>query len=201
MLRNVPKWMLALSLGLFVVGCSDDDDDKVTTPTNTPDEFALVSALGDTYFTDYTTPSGQPVNVTAATVFQNMTARAEVDYHILDWRSSTDFDRGHIDGAINVSVADFDAVVAAIPDDVVVLNVCYTGQTASHTTAYLNMLGFEAQNLKFGMCGWTREWSDGTTTTRDKWDGAISDDYVDWLFSDATAPTETNTSNWPETLR
>jgi rhodanese-related sulfurtransferase len=184
--------MLVLSLGaVAVLGCSDDDDGgPVTTPPDAVDEFRLVTELGDQYFTDYTTPSGQPVNVGASAVWTNLTADADA-YHILDWRSAAHFALGHIEGAINVSAADIDAVVAAVPEGATVLNVCYTGQAASHATAYMNMLGIEAQNLKFGMCGWTSEWTDGTTTTLDKWDVAISDDYAGWLVEEAFTATET----------
>lgn len=191
MLRTLPKWMLVLALGSLVsVGCSDDDDDKVVTPPAAVDEFRLVADLGDDYFTDYTTPSGLPVNVTASAVWTNLTTDPD-HYRILDWRAPDHFALGHIDGAINVSAADLQAVVDAVPAGAVVLNVCYTGQTASHVTAYMNMLGIDAQNLKFGMCGWTTEWTGGSTTTLDKWDNAVSDDYADWLTSAASTATET----------
>jgi len=32
---------------------------------------------------------------------------------------------------------------------------CYTGHTGSQTTALLNLLGYDATNLLFGMCSWT----------------------------------------------
>jgi hypothetical protein len=35
--------------------------------------------------------------------------------------------------------------------------VCYTGQTAGQATAALNMLGYEAYSLLFGMSSWTTD--------------------------------------------
>ena len=42
-----------------------------------------------------------------------------------------------------------------IPPDRDVVVVCYTGQTAGQATAALNMLGYEAYSLLFGMSSWT----------------------------------------------
>ncbi|MBN1139829.1 MAG: rhodanese-like domain-containing protein, partial [Anaerolineae bacterium] len=42
-----------------------------------------------------------------------------------------------------------------IPPDRDVVLVCYTGQTAGQATAALNMLGYEAYSLLYGMSSWT----------------------------------------------
>ena len=47
--------------------------------------------------------------------------------------------------------------MAAIPPDQEVVVVCYTGQTAGQVTAVLNMLGYEASSLLFGMSSWTSD--------------------------------------------
>jgi mono/diheme cytochrome c family protein len=38
-----------------------------------------------------------------------------------------------------------------------VVVICYTGQTAGQATAALNMLGYEAYSLLFGMSSWTTD--------------------------------------------
>jgi hypothetical protein len=47
--------------------------------------------------------------------------------------------------------------LATIPPDKDVVVVCYTGQTAGQATAGLNMLGYDAYALLFGMSSWTTD--------------------------------------------
>ncbi len=167
------KWILSLMALILVLGlaaCSDDDD-PVTPPTAV-DEFALVADIGDDYFIPYKRPDGGSVNTDAAAVYATMIdADLTNDYFIVDWRSSAHYANGHIEGAVNMALADLVDNLAQFPTDKVILNVCYSGQTASTATSVLNMLGMElgynAINLKFGMHGWTYQGNSdllGTTT-------------------------------------
>jgi rhodanese-related sulfurtransferase len=70
-----------------------------------------------------------------------------------------------------------------------VLNVCYTGQSASYATAYMNMLGYEAQNLKFGMNGWTAD----PAVHLNRWENAVSSQYGSWLTTAPRTSTQTYT--------
>ncbi len=181
------KWTqpaMALAIALLPA-CGDDDN--IAGPTAAT-EFELVAGLGDAYYTNYTTPSGLGVNITASAVYDILTDGDPFnDFVVLDWRSAEHFALGHIEGAQNVSVTQFEAVVDGLASGRTVLNVCYTGQIASHATAYMNMLGVEAQNLKFGMCGWTSD----TAVNLAKWDNAISDDYASWLTEVESTPSAT----------
>ncbi len=78
------------------------------------------------------------------------------DFFVLDIRSAADYAKGHIPGAVNVPFA-----VIAKPENLVlyptdkpILVACYTGQTAAMTTAILNVLGYDAYSLRFGMMSW-----------------------------------------------
>lgn len=85
------------------------------------------------------------------------------DFFILDIRSSADYCKGHIAGAVNVpfaSVAKPESLLL-LPQDKPILVVCYTGHTASQTNAILNMLGYNAWTLRFGMTSWS-----AATTTK-----------------------------------
>jgi rhodanese-related sulfurtransferase len=175
---------MVLSLGLF--GCSDDE---ITKPG--VNEFEMLTELGDSYFTSYTTPAGLPVNVDAASVYAGLTdGNPSNDPYLLDWRSAAHFALGHIQGAVNVgslTSVDFEDVLAAIPSGKRVVNVCYTGQTASYATSLMNMLGYEAQNLKFGMCGWTSDQSVNLA----KWDNGINNDFAGWMSTQTYTSTQT----------
>ena len=165
-------WMLVMMLAFGVVGCSDDDDDDndPTGPTTT-NYFDDVAQLGIDYFNTYA-----GVNISATDVYANL----ENEF-IIDWRGATDYAAGHIDGAVNWAIADLDEHIADLPTDIDIINVCYTGQTASQVTAAMRLMGYDnAKNMLFGMCGWV---SGGA------WDGLTSGGFA--LETEANTMTET----------
>jgi rhodanese-related sulfurtransferase len=84
---------------------------------------------------------------------------ADNDPFIISVRAPEDYDKGHIPGAVNVSVTKlFDSdFLSTIPEDKEIVVVCYTGQTASQATAALNIAGYDAAALLFGMSSWTND--------------------------------------------
>ncbi|HEY84952.1 MAG TPA: rhodanese-like domain-containing protein [Chloroflexi bacterium] len=123
---------------------------------------APAAALGDTaqaaaeaYFINGTK------NVKSSDVFENLNDGDDSnDPLIIDVRSAEDYATSHIPGAINnpsgktLFTADG---LAGIPTDKQVVVNCYTGQTASQVTSVLNMLGYDAANLKFGFASWSSD--------------------------------------------
>ncbi len=169
--------MLALSMMIFIGACSDDDNPTEATPP--VNEFNLLTAVGDDYYTTYTTASGG-VNMSASALFTLLTdGNVSNDPLIIDYRSANDYNAKHIIGAINISLS---ALIAKIDDGTItkdqhIVNVCYTGQTASVATAKLNLMGYDAQNLLFGMCGVTADTN--LVPSTDRWVNQIaSDEYT-----------------------
>jgi rhodanese-related sulfurtransferase len=156
-LRKFLALLLALSVMVFFAACSDDEDP--TEPTPPVNEFNLLTAAGDEYYTTYTTASGG-VNISASALFTLLTdGNAANDPLIIDYRSATEYNAKHIIGAINISLS---ALIDNIEDGTItkdqrIVNVCYTGQTASVATGALNLMGYDAQNLTYGMCGVTSD--------------------------------------------
>ncbi len=75
------------------------------------------------------------------------------DFFLLDIRKSADFCAGHISDAVNIP---FEEVAKPenlfeLPTDMPILVICYTGHTASQINSILNMLGYNAWTLRFGM--------------------------------------------------
>lgn len=141
--------MLVLMLALFfVVGC---DDDNPAEP-EAVNEFALVVEKTDAYLSNY---SGSTVNI-SITALYDLLADGDTanDPYILDYRSAEDYASKHVKGAVNISLGNLVTEIDAgnIPTDKTIVNICYSGQTASVATSVLNILGFEARNLLFGMC-------------------------------------------------
>jgi rhodanese-related sulfurtransferase len=80
------------------------------------------------------------------------------DPFIISVRKPEDYAKGHIPGAVNIgftALAEKDTL-ATIPPDRPIVVYCYTGHTGSQATALLNLLGYDATNLLFGMCSWTQ---------------------------------------------
>jgi rhodanese-related sulfurtransferase len=187
-LKRILFLILSLSLVVFMSCSSDDGDDPPTEPG--PTEAEMLQEVGDLYYTAYTTITGRGVNTTMQTVFDNLTDGDDSNNpQIIDWRSSADYDLKHIKGAINISLGD---LVDKVEDGTIdkskeIVNVCYSGQSASIATATLNMLGYDAQNLKFGMCGVTNDTNIVKGTHR--WDSQIAEDDYTLNKTDEGAPT------------
>ncbi|MFC2007034.1 rhodanese-like domain-containing protein [Chloroflexota bacterium] len=75
---------------------------------------------------------------------------------ILSIRKADMYAVGHIPGAINApyGTAIIDALDKLNPDAPVYV-YCYTGHTAAQSAALLQMLGYDAYSVSFGMCGWS----------------------------------------------
>lgn len=80
------------------------------------------------------------------------------DLVVMDIRKAEDYDKAHIEGAINVPFG-MD-MQKKFPDfaDKKILVACYSGQTAGQTVGVLRALGYDAVSLKFGMGsnGWAK---------------------------------------------
>ncbi len=192
MYKKLPILFFILSLSLFmVVGCGDDDEPTEPEQIN---EFELLTEAGDVYVGNYTTPGGAGVNIAISAVFDNLTDGNPVnDPYIIDYRAEADFNSGHIKGANRMALTDLVAKMddGTIPADKTILNVCYSGQTASAATAFMNLMGYEAQNLKFGMCA-----VDTSISGTDKWLKQIAaDEHAGDVVS--TASTTTTTYDFP----
>jgi rhodanese-related sulfurtransferase len=137
--------MLILAMSLFF-GCSDStsNDDKAS-------NFELIQPTVDEVLT-----AGKGAPISAQTLHDNMD-----DYFIVSVRAASAYELGHIPGAINIpwkTIAD-DASLAMLPTDKTqkIAVYCYTGHTGALATSVLNALGYNASNLKFGMCSWTKD--------------------------------------------
>ena len=115
-------------------------------------EFDVVQAAADAWL-----GSGKSPNINAQDLFANLNdGDASNDPFILSVRATSQYELGHIPGAVNIpwrEVAQADNL-AILPTDKQIVVYCYTGHTASQVTSLLNALGYDAINLKFGMTSW-----------------------------------------------
>jgi rhodanese-related sulfurtransferase len=174
-------WLLVMLLALgLVVGCGDDDDDD----DDSAAMFDQIAAAGGAYF-----PATQ--NIMAADLYQELDNE---NYVIFDWRSEELYNEGHIPGAHylyftmeNVLTDSLEKYVTD-KENMPVVNYCYSGQTASQVTAIMNLMGYNATNLKFGATGWKDTLSYGWPAL------TVRDDLYEMLTTESAepgAPTET----------
>ena len=142
---------MVFSVFILLAGCSKDDDNP-TSPTPQPTTFEQLADAGDAYLTSGTK------NITAADLWTQMTDADTTQPYIISIRSLRDDTvRGRIHGAHHWEPAELIAHYDQLPTNKKIVVYCYTGQTASFTTSYLRMMGFDAYNLKWGFCSWTSD--------------------------------------------
>ncbi len=165
--------LLALLLSIFISGCS-------TSTENENVEFTtLVNYLVDhdldipDILSDWIVP--------ASAIKDNLS-----DYYIIDIRSATDFQAGHIPGAVNSSLANILETAQNNTSGKPIVVVCYTGQSAAHAVVALRLSGYKtAKVLKWGMSGWHSDF--------DKWTpncGDVAVNHPNWTTDPPAATKE-----------
>jgi LPXTG-motif cell wall-anchored protein len=118
-------------------------------------DFAVVQTAAVSYLS-----SGKAPVITADALWENMSdGDPDNDPFVLSVRSPDHYALGHIPGAVNIpwkQVAKPESL-AKLPTDRPIVVYCYTGHTGQIATTVLNLLGYDAVNLKFGMMGWTAD--------------------------------------------
>jgi len=78
---------------------------------------------------------------------------------VISLRSAEHYAAGHIPGAINIVLPELGHVASLnkIDTDAPVYVYSYTGQSGAQGAALLQMLGYDAYSVSFGMCGWTSD--------------------------------------------
>jgi rhodanese-related sulfurtransferase len=97
--------------------------------------------------------------ISADALYENLNdGDASNDPFIVSVRGAEHYALGHIPGAINIpwkAIATPENL-AKLPSDQPIVVYCYTGHTGQIATTVLRLLGYNVQNLKFGMMGWTQ---------------------------------------------
>jgi rhodanese-related sulfurtransferase len=123
--------------------------------TGATDEAEIIQTAVDNYLS-----SGKKPVTTAAALFENLNDGDESnDPVILSVRSPDHYAVGHIPGAINIPWTKLGdpANLAKLPPDKQIVVYCYTGHTGQIASTLLNVLGYDAINLKFGMMSWSKD--------------------------------------------
>ncbi len=142
--------------------------DVATLPGDTYDVDPDVQAAITAYFEDVATKAGTTFmynNFSPDSLNEVIEAELD-DYFIYSVRQAADFEAGHVPGAINnpFGAGMEQNFESQLPMDKKIIVYCYTGQTASQTTAILRLLGYDAYNLSGGFInGWLAKGYEGVT--------------------------------------
>jgi hydroxyacylglutathione hydrolase len=75
---------------------------------------------------------------------------------ILDVRRKTEYDEGHIPGAVNIAHTRLPSRLDEVPRDESMIVHCRSGKRSARATAYLERLGYDVTNLAGGIIDWEK---------------------------------------------
>ena len=76
--------------------------------------------------------------------------------YVLDVRQPGEWRGGHIRGSVNVPLTQLKGELEKLPRDRTIVAVCASGHRSAVAARTLRKAGFEVENLKGGMHGWSR---------------------------------------------
>lgn len=76
------------------------------------------------------------------------------DVQLVDVRHPSEWEAGHVEGALNIPEEDFDQRVDELDRRRPVVTVCGAGSRSMLAAEYLRTLGFDADALDGGMLAW-----------------------------------------------
>ncbi|NOQ92806.1 MAG: hypothetical protein GQ552_08850 [Flavobacteriaceae bacterium] len=141
---------------------------------------------------NYLESNGNFINSDAAPAFINADEVKKnlknSKYHVIDVRSESWFEYGHIKNAKNVKTADllnyFESKITPADFDKIIL-VCYSGQSAAYFTSLLRLAGYDnVFNMKWGMSSWRVDFADNS------WNKNLKNDYAGKLETTENAKAE-----------
>lgn len=115
---------------------------------------------------DYLEANGNYLNTEAPSMIMASEIKENLKnskYLVIDIRKDTDFDKGHIKGAVNVKSEDlikyFDKKIKPENYDKITI-VCYSGQSAAYYSAVLRLIGYKnVFALNYGMSSWAKNFA------------------------------------------
>jgi rhodanese-related sulfurtransferase len=117
-------------------------------------ELEILRQASDGYMGD-----GKAVFTTAESLYTLLTdSNQSNDPFLLDIRLPEYYEAGHIPGSVNIEMSGLfkKGNLSSLPTNRQIAVICYLGQTGGEAAAYLNVNGFDAVALKWGMTSWTK---------------------------------------------
>lgn len=147
--------VMVISMMAFATGCAEKEETAAPPPAQEQpaaeapevDEDAIVDEVVKNFLTN----QEKTLMVKLDAVQGQMN-----NFQVIDIRAAEDFAKGHIEGAINMTIADIGNGLDTLPTEKPLLIVCYSGQNAAKTATAMKLSGVDAQSLIGGMGSWTK---------------------------------------------
>lgn len=160
--KNI-NFLLVLILIVLIsfTGCSETTDQIQTEISNVliteeaqvldGDHFEILRSASEEFLNE-----SYLETISVKEVYQKIVLEGNRDYFVVDIRSTEDFAKGSIEGAVNIPYAQTAQpnMLANLPKDKKIVVACYSGHTANQTVAFWKMLGYDAIAMFNGMGGW-----------------------------------------------
>ena len=174
---------ILISTAAILSGFTNKNDNSNRTSQDPPGEFEIL--------VNYLEANSNFINTDATLIIPADDVKKNMKnpkYHVIDIRSDSWFDYGHIKGAANVKSADllsyFETKITPADYDKIVL-VCYSGQSAAYYSSLLRLAGYDnVYNMKWGMSSWRVDFADNS------WNKNITNNYADKLETNENAKPE-----------
>jgi rhodanese-related sulfurtransferase len=122
------------------------------------EDFAVIQKYADAYLSSNNGTGGSRTIFAETLMNGDDPAKTDnlKDYYLLDVQSPASYDFGHIEGSVNVQLCDLakPETLATLPKNKPILVICTSGHSGSIATAILDLLGYDAWTLRFGMLSW-----------------------------------------------
>jgi rhodanese-related sulfurtransferase len=142
---------IAVTIMFVNVGCSEDETTAPPVTINEAEELVKYLEGTDGGYINNAVPSV----VSASAVNTDILAGANIT--VIDVRAAADYALGHIQGSVNVAIADIVTYYKNnnLSSKAKVYVTCYTGQSAGLAVAALRLSGYtNVFSMKWGMCSW-----------------------------------------------
>ena len=183
-MKKLSIFLVALLFSTAVLFSSFTNENYDSTSLNPPNEFETLL--------NYFESNGNFINTGASTAIINADEvkknMKNPKYHVIDIRSDSWFEYGHIKGASNVKSADlpayFENKINPVDYEKIVL-VCYSGQSAAYYASLLRLSGYDnIYSMKWGMSSWRVDFANNS------WNKNIANNYADKLETNENAKPE-----------
>ena len=111
----------------------------------------IVIARTDAYLS-----AKQPLEIAPSEVYEKAIKNGDPGYFLLSVQRAEDYSKGHVPGAMNIPYNEIAKKenLEKLPRDKKIVVVCYIGHLAGAVSMFLNQLGYEAYDMRYGTMGW-----------------------------------------------
>jgi len=100
--------------------------------------------------------SGRSLVIDGREIYEQAVKKGDPGYFLVSLQRPEDYAQGHVPGAINIPYTELTQPenLKKLPPDQKIILICYIGHYAGAGALFLNQLGYQAYDMRFGTLGW-----------------------------------------------